>query len=323
MTNWLQRVLRPSYQGKVNTHSMQGSTRMAAMPVVPPIPTAGTVYQQSPWVYIAVNRIAEAAALVPLRVMRVQGEQTADVERHPLERLLDHPNPSTSRFELIEATVGTLELTGNAYWYIVDDGNGMPVEVWPLRPDRMSVVPDGTAAVKGYVYEVDSMRIPLDAAEVVHFKRWHPANDYYGLPAVEAGRLAITTDRAMAEWNRSTFGQENGVPAGIVTIKEHVPDADFERIKREWRLSYGGPERRTAFLRGSGIDWKGIGMGHSDLDFLNGRAANRDEILNLFGVPVALLTESASSLSYEALYRLVLVYPQAKVSLLFCALYSI
>lgn len=33
------------------------------------------VYQQSPWVYIAVNRIAEAVALVPLRVMQLQGEK--------------------------------------------------------------------------------------------------------------------------------------------------------------------------------------------------------------------------------------------------------
>src|SRR5688500_10840424 len=76
------------------------------------------VYQQSPWVYIAINRIAEAVALVPLRVMQMQGEKKIEVERHPLETLLDAPNPFLSRFELFEQTAGILELTGNAYWFL-------------------------------------------------------------------------------------------------------------------------------------------------------------------------------------------------------------
>ena len=98
--------------------------------------------------------------------------------------------------------------------------------------------------------------------------------------------MAITGDQAMAAWNRNTFSKDNGVPAGIVNVKEFVSDSDFERIKREWRQSYGGPQRRTAFLRGGGIEWQNIGLSHSDLDFLQGREAHRNEILNLFGIPV-------------------------------------
>lgn len=247
------------------------------------------VYQQSPWVHIAINRIAEAAALVPLQVLRVEGEQRTGVERHPLEALLDAPNPYMSRFELFEQTVGMLELTGNAYWFLA--GNGVPEQIWPLRPDRISIVPDPATYVRGYVYEIDGQRIPLESVEVVHFRRWHPTNDYYGLSALEAGRVAITGDQAMAAWNRNTFSQDNGVPAGIVNVQEFVSDSDFERIKREWRQSYGGPQRRTAFLRGGGVEWQGIGLNHSDLDFLKGRQAHRDEILNLFGIPVGLVSE--------------------------------
>lgn len=271
------------------------------------------LYQQSPWVYIAVNRIAEAAALVPLRVhprfalsspspfmeKRLGGEVS-----HPLERLLDAPNPYMSRFELIEQTLGMLELTGDAYWFLSGDGSGAPTEIWPLRPDRLSIVPDATDYVKGYVYELDGQRIPLLPIEVVHFRRWHPLNDYYGLSALEAARLAVTGDRAMSEWNRNTFGQDNGVPAGIVNIRESVTDADYERIKREWRQSYGGPQRRTAFLRGGEIEWKNIGLNHNELDFLQGRKAHRDEILNIFGIPVALVSENATEANAKVAERL-------------------
>ncbi|MCE2488428.1 MAG: phage portal protein [Anaerolineae bacterium] len=261
------------------------------------------VYQQSPWVYIAINRIAEAAALVPLQVFRLEGERRLAVERHPLERLLDAPNPQLSRFALMEQTVGMLELTGNAWWLLAGAG-GAPEQIWPLRPDRMRVVPDGKGLVRGYVYEIDGQRIPLEASEVLHFRRWHPANDYYGLSALEAGRLAIRSDVAMAQWNHNAFGQDSGVPAGIVSIRDFVSDADFERIKREWRQSYGGPQRRTAFLRGGGISWQNIGLSHNELDFLKGREAQRNEILNLFGIPVGLVSENATEANARVAERL-------------------
>lgn len=305
MPNWfsrwlpLKRALRPAPHVEAvalhNTHAWPNLAEAEAQ---------SRVYQTSPWVYIAVNRIAEAAALVPLHVLQIEGDRRQQVIRHPLERLLEAPNPFLSGFELIEQTVGMLELTGNAYWFLAGDSSGTPVEIWPLRPDRVSIVPDARRFIKGYVYEVEGARVPLEAAEVVHFKRWHPANDYYGLSALEAARQSISTDRAMAEWNRNTFGQENGVPAGIVTIKDRLSEADLERVKREWRQSYGGPQRRTAFLTGDQISWQNIGLGHTDLDFLNGRRANRDEILNLFGIPVGMLSENATEANATVAERL-------------------
>ncbi len=244
-------------------------------------------YTRSAWVYVAVKTIAEAAALVPLHV-------AGQDDRHPLAVLLGRPNPTMSRFELFEQTIGALELTGNAYWYLVGDAAGMPAQIWPLRPDRMRIVPHPEDHIAGYIYEIDGQQIPFEAVEVVHFKRWHPYNDYYGLSALEAARYAVQTDAAMSAWNQATFGQNNGIPAGIVSIKEFVSDTDFDRIKREWRASYGGPQRRTAFLRGSGIEWHDIGLNHRDMDYLQGRRANRDEIFNIFGVPIGLISENAT-----------------------------
>ncbi len=264
------------------------------------------VYMGSPWVYVAVNRIAEAAALVPFRVYRVAagggsagevapaGAGEVALPEHPFARLLQRPNPLLSRFELIEHTVGSLELHGNAYWFLAGQPGGAPQEIWPLRPDRVQIVPDAVRGVRGYVYEVDGRRIPLDAAEVVHFRRWHPANDYYGLSALEAARLAVETDRAMADWNRRYFGEGMAVPAGIVAIRERVSDADFERIKREWRAAYGGGERKTAFVRGASVEWHNVGLSQHDMDFLNARRFNREEIFQIFGIPVGLFSENAT-----------------------------
>jgi HK97 family phage portal protein len=279
-------------------HRVEAGVLVDPVEVAPEIGQAGRyagVYMGSPWVYVAVNRIAEAAALVPFQVMRRAGpEHAVAVADHPFERLLARPNPLMSRFELIEQTVGSLEIHGNAYWFLAGEPGGAPLELWPLRPDRVSIVPDARRGVRGYIYEVDGRRIPLDAAEVVHFRRWHPANDYYGLSALEAARLAVETDRAMADWNRRYFGEGMAVPAGIVAIKERVSDADYERLKREWRTAYGGRERKTAFLRGASVEWHNVGVSQQDMDFLNARRFNREEIFQIFGIPVGMFSENAT-----------------------------
>ena len=139
--------------------------------------------------------------------------------------------------------------------------------------------------------------------EVLHFRRWHPTDDFYGLSPIAAARGAVLSDRHMADWNRNTFGQDNGVPAGIVNIKDFISDTDFERVKREWRGNYGGAARRTAFLRGGAMEWQHIGLSHSDLDFLQGRRAQRDEILNIFGIPVGLVSENATEANAKVAER--------------------
>ena len=315
MFNWLSNVfkfrrrrLRPNAP-HIERVALHNSYQLG-----PPLSTGtARVYENSPWVYIAINRIAEAGALVPLKVYRLESERRIGIDNHPLEQLFSNPNPLMSRFELFEQTLGSLELHGNAYWYLTGDALGRPRELWVLRPDRVTIVPDERRVVGGYLYEIDGQHIPLDAIEVVHFRRWHPDNDFYGLSAISAARSAISSDRHMADWNRNTFGQDKGVPAGIVNIHDFISDTDFERIKREWRASYGGAARKTAFLRGGAIEWQHMGLSHTDLDFLQGRRAQRDEILNIFGIPVALVSENATEANAKVAERLFIeraLYPK-------------
>ncbi|MBN2472795.1 MAG: phage portal protein [Anaerolineae bacterium] len=298
MPDWIDRLL-----GKGQRRALRPQTpHIAAVaqhnawawPALSTYERQAAVYEHNAWVYVAVNRIAEAAALVPLHVTRRVGERHIPQVAHPAERLLAAPNPFLSGFELIEQTIGALELTGNAYWFLAGDAQGRPAEIWLLRPDRVAIVPDEQEHVRGYVYTIDGQQIPLAAVEVIHFRRWHPRSDYYGLSALQAARVAVQTDDAMARWNRDTFGADRAVPAGLVNVTEFVSDSDFERLKREWRESYGGAERRTAFLRGGAVQWQGIGLNQQDVDFLNGRRFNREEIFHIYGIPPGMWSENAT-----------------------------
>ena len=98
-------------------------------------------------VYSAVRLRADAIARPPLRVYR-RVETAGEWHRewvgpeHPAQRLLDRVNPHWTGGDFWRATETYLNLWGVAYWSVERDDLGMPVELWPLRPDRVRLVPD-------------------------------------------------------------------------------------------------------------------------------------------------------------------------------------
>lgn len=263
-------------------------------------------YAQSLWVYFCVTRIAERAALVPYHVYEIDPatEEEVEVQEHPLELLLASPNEGMSGFELMEYTFGSLELTGNAYWYLTLDQRGIPVEIWPLRPDRVEVVPSKTEWVKGYIYHVDGHRIPLEKQEVVHFKRWHPLEDYVGLSPIQAAALAIEGDLNAQRWN-ARFFHENAIPSGVIAIKEHISDADYDAIVKQWEGKYKGVEgaHKVAFIRGSDVSVETLSIPHRDMEFLEYRKFTQREIFNIYGIPMGKWIENATEANAKVAER--------------------
>ena len=88
------------------------------------------------WIYAAVTRIAETAAMIPFQVYTRKGENLTPEYDHEFEQLIREPSPHMSRFELWEQTLVHLELQGNAYWYLELAG-GKPVQIEVIRPHQI------------------------------------------------------------------------------------------------------------------------------------------------------------------------------------------
>ena len=269
-------------------------------------------YQASLWVYFCVTRIMEAAAAVPYQVYSIAGEEETSITAHPFEQRLAAPNASMSGYELMEATFGSLELTGNAYWYLTlpsgADGKPVagsePLEIWWLRSDRMQPVPDPDEWLRGYVYTVDGQATPLHKEEVVHFKRWHPVEDYIGLSPLQALRYTIEQDSAAQEWN-ARFFRENAVPSAIVSIEDAISDADYEAVVKQWQGKYGGVgnAHKMAFVRGSAVDVKTLGLPQKDMQFLELLNLTQRQIFNIYGIPMGKWSENATEANAKVAER--------------------
>jgi HK97 family phage portal protein len=251
-------------------------------------------YMVFSWVHFCVSQIAQSAAQAELKIIDTGGPEAMDSLEHPFLKLLKRPNHVYSRFSLLETLFSQMELTGNAFLYVAYDQAGMPAELWPLRPERVTVVPDRTNFIKGYVYEVEGTKVPLEVNDVVHFKWFHPLDDYRGLSPIRALSNQLIGDQAAVKWNSGFFNKDNAIPAGVVAIKSMIDDDTYKRIVKEWRDAYGDGQRKTAFIRGSDMEWVPISSTQEDMQFLEMRKWTREEIFQVFGVPIGKWSENAT-----------------------------
>lgn len=246
------------------------------------------LYQRLSWVQIAVSIPARMVATVPFNVKQYQGEKLTDIPNHDFERLLAKPNPLQSRFEFLEMLYSYRRLTGNAYiWLNRASEADEPTEMWILPSHRVLPVPDGNMYLRGYLFESDhGVTVPLECYEVVHFKLFHPLDSFVGLSPIEALATVAVADMKMQEWNANYFGRDNGKVPGILAFADQIGEAQWQQMGEDIKRQYGGTNRGGLMrLRGAGkggVEWIATSISQKDMEFLQGRNFNKEEIFALY-----------------------------------------
>lgn len=221
-----------------------------------------------------------------------------EVTEHPFLDLMKNVNPFMNRFELFEMTDLHQELCGNAYWYIVKNQLGLPLEIWLLDPSKVFIVPSKEKWIIGYVYRRDDgLEIPFLPEEIIHFKFPNPNDYYYGWSPLQAMLSSYNLNEAYNQREAALQKNQGVPPIALVPPKDSVyGDADYKRILRRWNQTYGNTNNvgKTAWLEG-GFDVKilqGTGA-KQDISNLLGRKWTREEIADAYGVPMSKLTSES------------------------------
>jgi HK97 family phage portal protein len=278
-------------------------------------------YASNPVVRRCVQMIAESLAGAPL-VITQNGERLE--ASHPLLRLLAMPNPASSGAHMREALASFLLLHGNAYVELVEGADGLPEELYVLRPERMTVQAGPTGWPVSYCYSVDGAGVRFDVnsltgrCDVLHLKNFHPLDDHYGCGLLDAAESAIESHNAAARWALALL--ENAArPSGALTFEgsdgtNSLTSDQFERLKQEMTTHFSGSDNagRPLLLEG-GLKWQPLSLSPTDMDFINGKHASARDIALAFGVPPMLLgiPGDATYANYQeanrALWRLTLL----------------
>lgn len=245
-----------------------------------------------------ISAVARATASIPFILNDSSGQE---LDQHPLLKLLAHPNPLQSGEQFLESVFSYYQIAGNVYIEAVRPGEGeAPRELYVLRPDRMRVIPGEGGLPQGYEYRVSerTVRWPADVltgvSNILHWKAFHPLDDWYGMAPLEAAMTSIDQHNAASAWNQALLGQAARPSGALIYAPKDGPaqlsDEQFRRLKEELEEHYLSPRHagRPLILEG-GLDWKEMGLSPKDMDWLSGRDRAARDIALAFGVPEQLI----------------------------------
>jgi HK97 family phage portal protein len=301
----------------MQTDRIDATAQMGAMS------TIGTLFA-------IVNRTSNALAQVNWRLYRKQVDgrrvtpmpgdpQRTEVTRHAALDLWNQPNPFMDGNYFRESCQQHLDLVGESTMVVVRSPiSTIPLELWPVRPDRLAPIPHPTDYLAGWIYTgPNGEQVPLAVDEVIQIKMPNPLDPYRGLGPVQALLTDLDSARYSAEWNRNFF-RNSAEPGGVVEFSDSLTDPEFEEFQQRWRETHQGVSNahRVAVLE-LGMTWKPTQFNARDMQFAELRNVSRELIREGFGIHGHMLglsqdVNKANAEAGEISFARWLVFPRAQ-----------
>lgn len=246
------------------------------------VPVSADTAMRLSVVYACVRVKAEAAAKIPLELLR--GFDV--VKDHPVARLLARkPNRWQTSFEWREMMQAHLELRGNAYSRICFDRAGNVAELVPLHPDRVTLVdlPDGDWRYRHT--DLQGRTVDLVRYEVLHLKQLS-TDGRLGTSTIGAQREGIATALATQDYAGRTWRNGARHSGMWVEMPGKFANDDHKRKWREdFRASQTGANAGQTPVMDQGMKLHELGMSNADAQFIESRKHSDNDLCRMFLVP--------------------------------------
>jgi HK97 family phage portal protein len=251
-------------------------------------------YRKSDLVFVCISTTARAISQVPLKVMRKTGSGWEwSGEKHPTQILLSKPNPMMgSAEELISSLISYLMLDGHVFLVPYPPSGKFVDSLWVVRRENMDVLKDDRSnQVVFWIYKPGStVTLPLMPTEIGSIKFFNPYDPVWGFAPLEAGSLPLLNDYKAASYT-SQFWDQGAVPGGVLQTEKHLTEDRVDRIRKQFLSEHEGYRKshKVAVLEG-GLKYQQIGLSQKDMEFIDLRKYNRDNILQIFGMKKAVIS---------------------------------
>src|ERR1043166_3020935 len=250
-------------------------------------------YQQSVWVYRAINVLAEQIANIPFLFSAGERGRENLITSGPLLDFYAHPHPQINRFQYWELRVIWLMLRGECFRVPFYEGRKLS-RVTLLDPAQVQHVVENGQLI-GWRYTGFGRQTPLESQvflpEEVWFEKIPTPFDFWrGLPPLYVAGQAAQTDFAASSFMKGLL--ENNADLGvIVRTEEQLDDTQQEQILaalRQRKRRAGTADRPLLLWNGAEVVKPELSS--ADLQFLENRKFSRSEICAAFGVPEEIVT---------------------------------
>lgn len=292
LEEWIVRKSIPVIQRLSDTQFMlAGTSRMTSLSAIMGGQACQEPYKEHAWVHGAVESVALNISQTPFTWKNSRDKKAAERTSNKWLTLFEKPNQDMGHQQLMEATVTYLLLFGECMW-VLDRANptDMPTEIMPFDGTVFEPVLNKAQKLIGWKTNGvgengEKKSIPFKRWEVCHFKLFNPYDPIRGLSPISAAQLGIDQDQLASQYNKAFFSN-SALPGGVIEIDDSLTDEQFNRMLAQFREHHQGVNKaHTLALLEGGAKYKQLAISQKDMEFLNQKKWNRDEVLACFKVP--------------------------------------
>lgn len=238
-------------------------------------------------VWASARIVSETIASLPLSIYERGGEGRKIAADHPLLRVLTRrPNQYMTPVEFWESMLLNLVISGNAY-AIITRVAGEIVGLLPVSSSQVetTLLPDGTVT---HTYTTGANVRVYSSQNMFHIKLF--GNGIIGLSPLSYARNSIGV--AIAADNRVGKIYSNGAkPSGVLTIDRTLTKEQRAQVRENFAgLEEGNQDR--LFVLEAGFQYQQVSMSPQDIQLLDSRRFQIEDIGRFFGVPSILLNQT-------------------------------
>lgn len=239
-----------------------------------------------------------------LRNMLTKADDIQEIVEHPVLELFKHVNPIMNSHDLLELTTFYQEIFGEAYWFIIRDNLGRPIEIWPIPTQFVYVPPivnpadptNLTAAFAPdhydfYMYS-GSMRVP--AENVIVFLYPDPRNPFTrGLSPLRAAFEHVTLNSEFIA-HKQALWENRARPDAIISPGEVIGQEERDRLEDELNEKFRRGGAGKILVAESSLSIAPLSWPLNETALIGEHDVTKEDTCNSFGVPVSYLTKDVN-----------------------------
>lgn len=237
-------------------------------------------------VFKSVDFISKHVASIPLEFY--VGDKRIE-ETNPYTSLFLLPNERQTLKGLIAETAAYYTLYGEAFWWMGREDRftpGLPEKIVAINPRNLKpkLNEEGTQLI-GWEYNDDGRTEMYFNHELIQFKNVNVYDQLRGASPLDAADIEIKSDYKAGQWNEA-FYENNTTPSTKLTVPKNMSVPDMKKLIKEINQVHKGQKKHGKILvLKDNMKLEALGLNQREMDFINSRKFNRDNILVTFGIP--------------------------------------
>lgn len=258
--------------------------------------TVQSAFDDIVWGFVAIDKLVQSVGSIRFSIKDKNGNfvQTENTI-NPTVRLLSKPNFPfiMSLNDLAKYFILFYTLYNEAYFNFDKVIDGHPTAIVPLIPDNIEPIFDDNGNFLHWKYTSTGNKnnsVEITSEETCFIKgSVNPFDFTRGYSVIRALRNTIEMEMYVNGWNASFF-ETGGNPLAVLEVKTSLTKQQRDELRAEWKKTIKGirngrgimiVDNDAKFVRGEGKP--------KDLEFLNSKKVNREEVLGALGVPPVLV----------------------------------